>query len=321
MMTRALHAVNQKSSAYIEFTREQWCRYRQDMPLTLSEDDLVKLRGKNEVVSLEEVEEIYLPLSRLLSLYVTATQSLHHATGEFLGTPEPKVPYIIGISGSVAVGKSTTSRVLQALLSCWPNHPNVVIVTTDGFLYSTAELERRGLMERKGFPESYDLARLLQLLHDIKAGRNDLQAPVYSHHHYDIVEDEIIEIGQPDIVIVEGLNILQTGIPKPGQQPRIFISDYFDFSIFVDAETSVIKQWFIDRVLLFCCTAFKDPDAFFHYLSKMNEEEVIKFSERVWREINEVNLVENILPFRERAQLILAKGADHSVEKVLLRKL
>ncbi len=311
----------EESSAYLQFTREQWCRFREDTPLTLTEEDLKKLRGQNEVVSLTEVEEIYLPLSRLLSLYISASQALHEVSGSFLGSPEPKVPYIIGVAGSVAVGKSTTSRILQALLSRWPNHPQVALVTTDGFLYASAELERRGILSRKGFPESYDIQTLLKFLNDIKAGKGHLKAPVYSHHHYDVVEGEYIEVNKPDIVIIEGLNILQTGIQKPGQQPQLFVSDFFDFTVFVDAEVDVIKKWFVDRVLSFWEGAFQEPSAYFHYLTKLNQEEVIKFSERVWREINEVNLFENILPFKKRAQLILTKAEDHSVQKVYLRKL
>lgn len=312
---------NHKLSPYVQFTRQQWCNFRQDAPLTLSEADVEKLRGHTEAVSLEEVEEIYLPLSRLLSLYVTAAQGLHQASGEFLGRPEPKVPYIIGVAGSVAVGKSTTSRVLKALLSRWPDHPHVEVITTDGFLYPNAELEEQQLTQRKGFPESYDLQHLLAVLHDLKSGKPEVKIPVYSHHNYDIVPDEFEVLHQPDIVILEGLNIMQTGIKRASDQPKIFVSDFFDFSLFVDADVNIIKKWFVDRVLSFCEGPFKEPDSYFHYLTDMNHEEIVKFSERVWREINEVNLVENILPFKNRARLILEKAADHSVQKVFLRKL
>ena len=308
-------------SPYLQFTREQWCHFRQDAPLTLTESDLERLHGQTQAVSLEEVVDIYLPLSRLLSLYVTATQALHRASGQFLGTPEPKVPYIIGIAGSVAVGKSTTSRVLQALLSRWPNHPCVDIITTDGFLHSTASLEEQNLMQRKGFPESYNTSHLLQVLNEIKSGKRNVKIPIYSHHTYDIVPDQFETIDQPDVVILEGLNILQTGVSKLGELAQIFVSDFFDFSLFVDADTPIIKKWFIDRVLAFRDSSFKDPKAYFHYLTTMNHEEVIKFSERVWREINAVNLMENILPFRDRAQLILKKGENHAVQQVWLRKL
>lgn len=304
-------------SPYLQFTRKEWCKFRHDTPLTLNESDLEKLQGVNEVVSLQEVEEIYLPLSRLLNLYVTATQSLYQVSSEFLGKPDPKVPYLIGVAGSVAVGKSTTSRVLQALLSCWPDHPKVSLVTTDGFLYPLAELQRRNLLSQKGFPESYDINRLLRFLTAIKSGEGPVYAPVYSHHVYDILPNEQIEVGRPDIVIVEGLNILQTGAVEIGA----FVSDFFDFTIFVDAETTSIKQWFIDRVLQFRKTAFQDPTAYFHSISQMTIEEATKFSERVWQDVNERNLLENILPFKNRARLILYKSAGHSIEKVFLRKL
>lgn len=308
-------------SAYLQFDRARWEQFREDTPLTLSEEDLARLHGVNQEVSLQEVEEIYLPLSRLLSLYVTATQQLYSASSEFLRSPEPKVPYIIGVAGSVAVGKSTTSRVLQSLLSHWPNHPEVALVTTDGFLFNNEELEKRNLMSRKGFPESYDLPRLLRFLGDIKAGEAHVTAPLYSHHIYDIVPDEVVDVKKPDIVIVEGLNILQSATLSARQQPQVFVSDFFDFTIFVDAEADIIKQWFIDRVWTFCQGPFQKPTAYFHALSKLNHEEAIKFASKVWHEINEINLQENVLPFRDRAQLILRKQADHSVSEVLLRKL
>lgn len=310
------------TSPYLRFTRQAWCNFRQDAPLTLTETDLDKLHGQTEVVSLTEVEEIYLPLSRLLSFYVTARQGLHQATSRFLDKPEPKVPFVIGVAGSVAVGKSITSRVLKALLSRWPHHPRVEVITTDGFLYPTAELEKQGLMQRKGFPESYDLQHLLQVLFEIKSGKHDIKIPIYSHQHYDIMPDKFDIIDQPDIVILEGLNILQTGSNKKNNQPsRIFVSDFLDFSLFVDAKIDVIKQWYVDRVVSFWGSAFQDPNAYFHYLVKMNEKEVREFAGRIWEEINGVNLLENILPFKNRAQLILEKAADHSVEAVCLRKL
>ncbi len=309
------------SSSYIHLTRKQWCSYRHDEPLTLTESDLEKLRGTHDAVSLAEVEEIYLPMSRLLSLYVTATQSLHSVTNQFLNNKEPKVPYIIGVSGSVAVGKSTTSRVLQALLSRWPDHPNVALVTTDGFLYPTAELEKRDILNRKGFPESYDLPLLLQFLHDLKSGKGELTVPVYSHHTYDIVPNDFICVNHPDIVIIEGLNILQTASLRPQAAPKFYVSDFIDFSIFVDAELVQLKQWYLERVSLFCQGPFLQADSYFHFLTRMTEEEVMKFAERVWHEVNELNLIENILPFCERANLILQKGPEHRVEKVSLRKL
>lgn len=308
-------------TAYLTFSRQEWLNFRSDMPLTLTEADLDALHGQMEMVSLKEVAEIYLPLSRLLSLYVTAIQSLHQASQDFLGKPEPKVPYIIGVAGSVAVGKSTSSRILQALLSRWPNHPKVTVLTTDGFLYPNKILEEQGIMNRKGFPESYDLNALLQFLIDVKSGKSSVKAPTYSHQSYDIIPDEFIEVNKPDILILEGLNILQTGLQKPGQQTPIFVSDFFDFSIFVDAEMDVIKQWYVERVVKFSQTTFCDPNVYFHYLSKMNPEEIFQFASRVWDEINAINLLQNILPCRERAQLILKKDAAHAVEQVKLRKL
>ena len=304
-----------KLSPYCEFDRQQWSHYRNDEPLTLTEDDLDNLRGVNEMVSLKEVEDFYLPLSRLLNLYVTQKQSLHHVTSDFLDSEAPRVPYIIGVAGSVAVGKSTTSRILQALLSRWPNHPNVALVTTDGFLFPNSELEKQGLMSRKGFPESYDVKSLIRFLSDLKAGEKNTEVPLYSHSIYDIIPDEMMQVSQPDIVIIEGLNILQAS------GANIFVSDFLDFSIYVDADTNSIKQWYLDRVLYFCQGPFREPDNYFHHLSKLNLEEQMKFAEKVWHEINEQNLIENIMPFRERAGLILHKAENHDIDKVMLRKL
>jgi len=312
---------NPALSTYLTFSRHDWLHFRKDLPLTLTETDLDQLHGQMTTVLLAEVADIYLPLSRLLSFYVTASQSLYRASSSFLGTPEPKVPYIIGVAGSVAVGKSMTSRILKALLSRWSDHPRVSVVTTDGFLYPNAVLEKQGLMQRKGFPESYDLIRLLQFLHDVKSGQTSVKAPVYSHHFYDIVPNEFIEISQPDILILEGLNILQTSTQKPSQSTALFVSDFFDFSIFVNADVSVIEQWYVDRVVQFSQTKFRDSKSYFYYLSKMKPEEVIQFARRVWKETNEINLLQNILPHRERARLILQKGVDHAVEQVWLRKL
>ena len=319
-MTTIVSELNELTP-YLQFNRQEWCNFRQNTPLTLTEEDLDNLQGQIEIVSLKEVAEIYLPLSRLLKLYVAARQTLYQAISRFLGKPEPNVPYIIGVSGSVAVGKSTTSRLLKALLSCWPDHPNVVVITTDGFLYSNAKLERQGLMKRKGFPESYDMPHLLSLLNTIKSGRCKVHIPIYSHHHYDIVPDQYEIVDQPDIVILEGLNILQTEIRKTRQQPQIFVSDFFDFSLFVDAKAGVIQKWYTDRFLNFWRTTFMDPRSYFHYLTKMREIEIVKFAKQVWNEINKINLFENILPYKNRAQLILEKVADHSVQTVYLRKI
>lgn len=306
---------------YLEFTRTEWSRFRKDAPLTLTISDLDSLKGHTEAVSLSEVEEIYLPLSRLLSFHVIARQHLYQVTQEFLGNPEPKVPYIIGVAGSVAVGKSTTSRVLKALLSRWPHHPNVEIITTDGFLYSNKELEYRELMHRKGFPESYDMKHLLRVLNDIKAGKSHIRIPVYSHHLYDILENKYEIINHPDIIILEGLNILQTGIERNDSSHKTFVSDFLDFSLFVDADIATIKSWYITRVLSFWNSEFRDPRAYFHYLTAMEKEEVTTFAEKVWEETNKINLIQNILPFKHRAQIILIKKEDHSVQRVCLRKL
>jgi type I pantothenate kinase len=308
-------------SPYIDLTRGAWSRLRNSSPLTLTEDDLADLRGINEQISLQEVEEIYLPLSRLLNLYVDATQKLHKVTHTFLGDTTEKVPYVVGIAGSVAVGKSTTARILQALLARWPNHPKVDLITTDGFLFPNATLEARRLMKRKGFPQSYDRRRLVKFVADVKSGAPEVNAPVYSHLAYDIVPDQQQVVRKPDIMILEGLNVLQSGAGKAATYDPVFVSDYFDFSIYVDAREDYIRQWYVERFLTLRRTAFRDPASYFHRYAGLSNGEAREKALSIWNEINGVNLRENILPTRTRAHLILEKGADHSVQNVRLRKL
>jgi type I pantothenate kinase len=303
-------------SPYLHFSRTEWASLRASTPLPLTETDLSTLRGINEDISLDEVAWIYLPLSRLLNLYVSAIQSLHKATDTFLGHLPAKVPYIIGIAGSVAVGKSTMARILQALLSRWPDHPKVDLITTDGFLYPTAVLEKRGLMNRKGFPESYDQRRLVHFLTEIKSGKKEVSAPVYSHLIYDIVAGASKTVCQPDVLIVEGLNVLQSS-----RMSRTFVSDFFDFSIYIDAAEQIIENWYVSRFLKLRETVFRDPKSYFHRYSNLTKEEAVDKAHSIWHEINGPNLRANIQPTRERAQLILRKGTGHSVEEVRLRKL
>jgi type I pantothenate kinase len=308
-------------SPYSTYSRSDWARLRDDTPLTLNEADLENLSGLTERISTDEVVEIYLPLSRLLNLYVESSQELHGDTENFLGRGERKMPFIIGLAGSVAAGKSTTARVLQALLARWPTHPNVALVPTDGFLFPNAVLEARDLMTRKGFPESYDLTQLLKFLADVKSGKSTVEAPVYSHLVYDVLKDQTLVIDRPDIVIVEGLNVLQPAtLPKDGKAIP-FVSDYFDFSIYIDAAEDLVETWYVERFLRLRQTAFRDPASYFHRYSTLSENEARETALSIWRSINLVNLKENILPTRQRADLILRKGADHAVESVELRKL
>ena len=308
-------------SPYHVFSRAEWAALREDTPMTLTSDEVMRLRSMHDRLDIAEIEEIYLPLSRLLSLYVAATQRLFRAQQRFLSTEDAKMPYIIGVAGSVAVGKSTTARVLQALLARWPNVPKVDLVTTDGFLYPNAVLERDRLMERKGFPESYDLPALLRFLYDIKAGRRPVRAPVYSHLVYDVVPNHWLEIDRPDILVVEGLNVLQTGrLPRDGKAIP-FVSDFFDFSIYLDADEDVLMQWYVERFLALRGTAFRDPKSYFHRYSQLSDAEASATATSIWTRINLVNLHENILPTRQRADLILKKQKTHTVQQVALRKL
>ena len=309
-------------SPYRIFSRDEWARLRADTPMTLTADEVRRLQSLNDPISLDEVIAIYLPLSRLLSLYVAATQALFKGTQRFLlAEAEAKVPYIIGIAGSVAVGKSTTARVLEALLARWPNTPKVDLVTTDGFLLPNEELTRLGLMDRKGFPESYDTGALLHFLADIKAGKRNVRAPLYSHLVYDVMPGEETVIDRPDLLIVEGLNVLQPArLPRDGKAIP-FVSDFFDFSIYLDAHEADLHRWYVDRFLRLRQTAFRNPLSFFRKYAEISEEEATRTADALWSRINLVNLTENILPTRQRASLILSKGPSHRIEQVALRRL
>ena len=309
-------------SPYRSFTRDEWAALREGEPMVLEMDEVDRLRSLNDRLSMEEVEAIYLPLSRLLSMYVEATQGLFEATKRFLGSNGAKVPFVIGVAGSVAVGKSTTSRVLQALLSRWPNTPKVDLITTDGFLLPNAVLEAEKLMNRKGFPESYDVKALLAFLSQVKAGREHVEAPVYSHLTYDVIPGETVSVDRPDILIVEGLNVLQARQPSPSEADRSvpFVSDFFDFSVYIDADEATLALWYVQRFMRLRETAFKDPKSYFHRYSKLTDEEAEAVAMHIWNGINLPNLRDNVRPTRARADLILTKGERHAIERVDLRK-
>lgn len=308
------------ATPYLQFDRTQWGALRDSVPLTLKETDIVKLKGINEDLSLEEVAQIYLPLSRLLNFYISSNLRRQAVLEQFLGTGGQKIPYIIGVAGSVAVGKSTTARVLQALLSRWPEHRTVELVTTDGFLYPNETLQQRGIMKKKGFPQSYDIHQLIQFVSEVKSGAQSVSVPVYSHLIYDVIPEGNKVIEQPDILILEGLNVLQSGMDYPHDPHRVFVSDFVDFSIYVDAPEDLLQSWYINRFLKFRQGAFSDPDSYFHHYAKLPEKEAVNIATQLWNEINGLNLKENILPTRERASLIMTKSANHAVENVRLRK-
>lgn len=309
------------SSPYVELDRGDWARLRENHPLDLGADDVVRLSGLGDRVDLDEVEQVYLPLSRLLTFYVSAVTRLHRITSTFLGEHPPKSPFVIGVAGSVAVGKSTAARILRELMLRWPDTPHVELITTDGFLLPNAELERRGLLQRKGFPESYDRRALLRFLSAVKAGQPEVTAPVYSHLTYDILPDERVVVRQPEVLIVEGLNVLQPPGAHADGRARMAVSDFFDFSVYVDAAVADIREWYVERFLRLRETAFADPQSYFHRYASLTDEEARERALHIWSTINEPNLVTNVLPTRSRATLVLQKGPDHQVRRVRLRKL
>jgi len=308
-------------SPYVELDRHDWARLREEHPMQLDAADVERLRGLGERLDLAEIEQVYLPISRLLSFYERAIGRLHHVTSDFLDEGHERTPFVIGVAGSVAVGKSTTARILKELISRWDSAPKVDLVTTDGFLFPNEVLARRNLMPRKGFPESYDRRALLRFVSEVKAGKAEVRAPVYSHLVYDIVPDEQIVVRRPDVLIVEGLNVLQPPRAHDNGRAGLAVSDFFDFSVYVDAHVNDIKGWYVDRFLELRQTAFADPDSHFHRYATLTDDAAVDIAENIWDTINAPNLVDNILPTRSRATLVLLKGSDHSVDRVRLRRL